>query len=73
MWLSGPVYESLPYCYLLGGGLFATGTLYIGPGAPGASLYIACSLIGLVYGAVIIVRRQVYRAALQQADNAQTA
>jgi len=73
MWLSGPVYESLPFAYLLGGGLFAAGAYYIGPSAPGAWLYIACSLISLVYGALIIVRRQVYRAALQQADNAQTA
>ena len=73
MWLSGPVYESLPYCYLLGGGLFAGGTLYIGLDAPGAYLYLACSLISFLYGAVIIVLRQLYRAAMERPDNAETA
>ena len=73
MWLPAPVYESLPYCYLLGGGLFACGTLYNGPGAPGALLYLACSLISLVYGVAILLRRYVYRAAILQADNAQPA
>ena len=73
MWLPGPVYESLPYCYFLGGGFFVTGTLYIGPGAPGASLYIACGLLSLVSGAVVFLRRQAYRTAIEQVDKLDTA
>ena len=57
MWIPGPLYESLPYLYILGGVLFISGTLYIGVTAPGASLYIACGLISIVYGVVVFVRR----------------
>ena len=73
MWLPGPLYESLPYLYILGGVLFISGTLYIGVTAPGASLYIACSVISLVYAVVVFVRRQAYRAAAEQAENAEAA
>ena len=73
MWLPGPLYESLPYMYILGGVLFISGTLYIGVTAPGASLYIACGLISIVYGVVVLVRRQAYRLAPEQADSAETA
>ena len=73
MWLPGPLYESLPYLYILGGVLFIAGTLYIGVDAQGASLYIACGLISTVYGAVVFVRRQAYRAAAEQTETAETA
>jgi hypothetical protein len=53
MWLPAPLYESLPYLYVLGGILFIAGTLYIGTDAPGAALYFACGLISVVYGAYI--------------------
>ena len=53
MWLPAPLYESLPYLYVLGGVLFISGTLYIGINATGASLYIGCGLISIVYGAYI--------------------
>ena len=29
MWLPAPLYEILPYLYILGGTLFISGTLYI--------------------------------------------
>jgi len=61
MWLPTPIYESLPYLYVLGGVLFISGTLYIGLAAPGAALYIACGLISIVYGAYIFVKRHQYR------------
>lgn len=61
MWLPTPIYESLPYLYLLGGVLFISGTLYIGLAAPGAPLYIACGLISIVYGAWIFAKRRAYR------------
>jgi len=61
MWIPTPIYEALPYCYVIGGVLFITGTLYIGLAAPGASLYIACGLVSIVYGAYIFAKRHAYR------------
>ena len=61
MWLPGPLYESLPYVYIIGGVLFISGTLYIGVTAPGAPLYIACGLISIVYGAAIFSKRAAHR------------
>jgi len=61
MWIPTPIYEALPYLYVIGGVLFISGTLYIGLTAPGAALYIACGLISIVYGAVIFAKRQAYR------------
>ncbi len=58
MWLPGPIYESLPYLYIVGGVLFICGTLYLGVGTNGAALYIACGLISIVYGAYIFKLRQ---------------
>lgn len=68
MWLPAPLYESLPYLYILGGALFNLGTLYIGVTAPGASMYFACGLISIVYGVVVFVRRQAYRASPEQTE-----
>ena len=61
MWLPGPLYESLPYAYIIGGVLFISGTLYIGLDAAAAPLYIACGLISIVYGAAIFSKRITYR------------
>jgi hypothetical protein len=61
MWLPGPIYESLPYAYIIGGVLFISGTLYIGLSSPGAPLYIACGLISIVYGAAIFSKRLAHR------------
>lgn len=57
MWLPAPLYESLPYLYVLGGVLFISGTFYIGVNAPGSPLYVACGLISIVYGAYVFKRR----------------
>jgi hypothetical protein len=64
MWIPTPIYEALPYAYVLGGVLFFTGTLYIGLTAPGAALYIACGLLSSVYGLFIFSRRRAYRSGL---------
>lgn len=61
MWLPTPVYEALPYLYVLGGVLFISGTLYIGVSAPGATLYIGCGLVSIVYGAFIFAKRHAHR------------
>lgn len=73
MWLPAPVYECLPYVYVLCGALFIFGTLYIGVTAPGATLYVSCGLISIVYGAVVFVLRQTSRAAAAQSEMAQAA
>ena len=73
MWLPGPVYESLPYAYIIGGVLFISGTLYIGVNAPGATLYIACGLISIVYGAAIFSKRMAHRRNLPNAGPTKTA
>jgi hypothetical protein len=61
MWLPGPLYESLPYAYIIGGVLFISGTLYVGLNAAAAPLYIACGLISIVYGAAIFSKRIAHR------------
>jgi hypothetical protein len=68
MWLPAPLYESLPYLYILSGALFISGTLYIDVSAPGATLYFACGLISTVYGAVVFLLRQTCRTAAQQIE-----
>ncbi len=66
VWLSGPIYNSLPYVYVLGGAIFWSGTRYIGITAPGAILYVACGLFSIVCGGVVFARR---RATVDQVDN----
>ena len=61
MWIPTPIYEALPYLYVIGGVFFISGTLYIGVHAPGAPLYIACGLVSIVYGAWIFAKRHNYR------------
>lgn len=63
MWLPAPIYESLPYIYVLGGVLFISGTLYIGLDAPGAAIYIVCGLISILCGVFVFHRRQAHRGA----------
>lgn len=70
MWLSGLIYNGLPYFYILGGTLFWSGTMYIGTTAPGAPLYITCGLISIVCGGVVFVRRRFNRATIDTVDNA---
>jgi len=73
MWLPAPLYESLPYNYILGGVLFLSGTLYIGVTAPGASLYIACGLISTIFGVAVFLHRQASRAVTERAETAESA
>ena len=61
MWLPTPIYEALPYLYVVGGVLFISGTLYIGLTAPGTPLYVACGLVSIVYGAYIFAKRHYSR------------
>ena len=72
MWLPAPLYDILPYLYILCGALFISGTLYIGVTAPGASLYLACSLVSIVAGVAVFMLRQAYRAAAEHLEQTAT-
>jgi hypothetical protein len=66
MWLPGPIYNCLPYVYIVGGVLFISGTLYVGVASNSAALYIACGLISIIYGTFIFKKRQDARQRLNQ-------
>ncbi len=66
MWLPAPLYESLPYAYVVGGVLFISGTLYIGFQSIFAPLYIGAGLLSIVYGIYIMARRMTSRRAEQE-------
>jgi hypothetical protein len=61
MWIPSPIYESLPYAYIVVGILFISGTLYVGLETPGAALYIVCGLISIISGAFVFGWRQAHR------------
>jgi len=61
MWLPTPLYEALPYLYLLGGVMFISGTLYIGLQHPNAVLYLVCGLVSVISGIIVFGKRQFYR------------
>ena len=73
MWIPTPIYEALPYLYILGGVLFISGTLYIGLSATGATLYIGCGLVSIVYGAYILSKRHAYRSQSSRSGPTETA
>lgn len=75
MWIPTPIYESLPYAYIIGGVLFISGTLYIGLHTASASFYIGCGLFSIVFGAAIFARRQAHRRGITvtKTDDGQTA
>jgi len=61
MWLPQPVYESLPYMYVVMGSLFNAGTIYLGLNAPGAAYYLATGTLCTLYGLAVFFRRQTHR------------
>jgi uncharacterized membrane protein HdeD (DUF308 family) len=62
MWLSGPVYESLPYGYIVGGFLFLIGTVYADPGPPLDTVYMTLGVISILSGVFVISHRRAARA-----------
>lgn len=61
MWIPAPIYEALPYLYVLAGVLFFSGTIYIGFTAPGVILYLGAGAFSIAYGAVIFAKRHADR------------
>jgi membrane protein implicated in regulation of membrane protease activity len=61
MWLPEPIYEILPYLYLVIGVLFLGGAIYIGIGIAGMPYYFALGLFSILGGALIHLRRSIAR------------
>ncbi|MCC5860339.1 MAG: hypothetical protein JJT93_00345 [Gammaproteobacteria bacterium] len=60
MWLSKPVYEALPFYYLLAGAALLGASLYLDEGVWQAGC-IVLGLIGLLAGLVVWLKRRDYR------------
>ncbi len=60
MWVSKPIYESLPYFYLLAGALFLTASMYINYSFWPTVCFIV-GMICLVAGMVVLLKRRDYR------------
>lgn len=58
MWLPTPVYECLPIAYIVGGVLFVSGALYLGPNVDTAPAYLVLGLISVLSGILIHFRRK---------------
>lgn len=61
MWIPTPIYEALPYFYVVVGILFFSGTMYIGLSAPFAVLYLTSGVFSIAYGAMIFAKRAAHR------------
>ena len=60
MWVSRPIYESLPYLYMLAGVASLAAALYINHGYWPTICFIT-GLICLVAGLVVLLKRRDYR------------
>lgn len=62
MWLPTPVYESLPYAYVIIGILLITGATYIGIETGETSVYLGAGAVSVLSGVLVYVRRVAARA-----------
>ena len=58
MWLPTPVYEILPCAYVVGGLLFVSGAIYLGPSVEMAPWYLALGLISILSGIYVHMTRK---------------
>lgn len=65
MWLSRPVYESLPYGYMLVGALLLGASFWVNV-APWSSVLLIAGIGALVVGLVLALRRTGYRKEQQE-------
>jgi glucose dehydrogenase len=61
MWLPEPIYESLPYVYVVCGALILSGAIYVGVGAAGTPYYFLVGILSILGGVVIYLRRMTAR------------
>lgn len=66
MHLPKPIYEALPYFYVLAGILFVTGASYISHWYTGAPVYMFFGLFCVVAGIAVWLRRVSYRRAARK-------
>jgi len=67
MWLSKPIYEALPYFYLLAGGLSLAASMYLNHWY-WPSICFTLGLLCLVAGLVVLLKRRDYRSQARRAD-----
>ncbi len=60
MWISKPVYESLPYMYLIVGGVFLASSMYVNYSYWPTICFVS-GLVCLVAGLVVLLKRRDYR------------
>lgn len=72
MWLPEPLYESLPYLYVICGALILGASVYIGIGSAGAPYYLLIGLLSIVGGVVIYLRRMSARQKKSDTDLSET-
>jgi hypothetical protein len=61
MWLPEPIYESLPYLYVVCGALILSSAIYVGIGAAAGPYYILAGVLSILGGVVIYLRRMTAR------------
>ena len=61
MWLPTPIYEALPYAYVVAGITLIGGATYIGLGSGESSLYLGTGAICVLSGVLVYVRRNIAR------------
>lgn len=66
MWLPTPIYESLPYAYVVIGILFISGATYIGIEAGESTVYLGVGAISVLSGVLVYVRRYTARSKKQE-------
>ncbi|MEM7282136.1 MAG: hypothetical protein AAF438_10965 [Pseudomonadota bacterium] len=61
MWLPKPIYESLPFFYILTGVLFIAGAAYLASWLWSAPYYMVFGYLCVVSGGVLLLKRLSYR------------
>ena len=66
MWLPTPIYESLPYVYVVVGLLLISGATYIGIETGETSVYLGAGAVSVLSGVLVYVRRATARASKRE-------
>ena len=67
MWISKPIYESLPYFYLIVGAVTLAASMYMNHWY-WPSICFSVGLLGLVSGLVVLLKRRDYRSDERRTD-----
>lgn len=58
MWLPAPLYEALPWIYIVVGAVFLAGVAYIGMHVPMAPVYLSLGIISILSGLLVFALRR---------------